>query len=274
MVGSSKRRLRGPSVALLAAAMSWVLLGAQVAEAAPASFGASEGVPLRIDYTLSSKVCDSTSSSIELGADAVFLEGLGMRAKFSNNQFDTKTTSAEGAVDASIVPQDGKVTAPKKGVADDGAGGNPWIMVRFPVNGAYPSDVDDGWIAVGRCVQGLNYGLSKRVDLSGLQAGLLGAASCGKSGSTVSVNGRNDPQGGVDLQIRFQNSLSNPQHKSNNGNGYLVTSFPDGSLTKSKGWGAGGAGGNPYIRAWFIKWSDKTQVGQASAPGLRCKDLV
>ncbi|MFM7719470.1 MAG: hypothetical protein ACKO8G_08320 [Actinomycetota bacterium] len=252
--------------------MSWVLLGAQVAEAAPASFGASEGVPLRIDYTLSSKVCDSTSSSITLGADAVFLEGLGMRAKFSNNQFDTKTTNAEGAVDASIVPEGGSVSAPKKGVADYGAGGNPWIMVRFPVNGVYPSG-DEGWIAVGRCVQGLNYGLSKRVDLAGLQTGLLGAASCGKTGSTINVNGVNDPDGGIDIQIRFQNSLTNPQQKSNNGNGYLVTSFPDGSLTKAKGWGAGGAGGNPFISAWFVKWSDKSQIGSASAM-KRCKDLM
>lgn len=200
-------------------------------------------------------------------------------------------------VDLNLGFGDDGITFEKKGVYPSGdmggVGGNPWIYVRFKnAQGEY-TGTNDGWILVGRCVQGGDpAGIVQALNLPGRRFLRMTSSSCTTMGSSMSMRHRGGPR--LKGQVAFANQrVANPTLATHydNGNNFneatvaLTFHFTPEALDwagaddvdlyseTADRW----TGGNPAFGVRFGMYGDHGQFLGFSPTTLmmgRCKDLV
>jgi hypothetical protein len=266
-------RLAGAALAAVAA-----VAVPSVASATPASIGPIPyGVNTQVSVNTTAAQCDNTGSTIELSGDISFA-GLGQDVLFENRAVDGDPdgnvpghhTRKGSSSLASFAALDGESTSIPKQPSRGGVGGNPYIFLSLGQrSNAGVFTASTGEVLLGRCVTGNSL---KHVDanfeIPGAFSSSLFALSCGSNSSGVGVSTTGN-HGGLAAQLRFTNNKNKDVHSGTLDGDVEFTDLGGGS-THSKGWGAGGVGGNPLVSTQFTE-AGSTLVGYQRLG--RCKDL-
>ena len=208
--------------------------------------------------------CTNKGPVIQVNTETLFGDSV-VQVSFWNSQKGQKQLSLAGAVE--LVGADGEhtITVQKAPTAEDiGVGGNPFIYYDGPEEAA-EGGTDPDRVYIGRCVQDGKIGQelhgrwSSDFDVDALTTLTLQSLSCTKNGSNIHVDADTSTEG-VGARLLFSNSdLSlNPQHVEDPEiTGSWEFALANGMDTH-KGWGAGGAGGNPIIHTDTGTWEEGT----------------
>jgi len=207
-------------------------------------------VPAQLDMEFSGAVCDNTGSTVEING-ALATGGAKVKVIFRNNVKGTKELIKLGEVTFEIVPNNDMVSIPKQPVLG-GVGGNPHISFKpFDVgtteNPTYVPLSSRQYL--GRCVQDFRTSTQQTIELGGQLTAAISAIECSNKGSRLTVD-LNAARGAVVGSLYFDNNYNRVVHETSvaaEANFSLTPAF----LNERKGWGVGGAGGNPLIYLQF-----------------------
>lgn len=227
-------------------------------------------LPVGVDLDFTVSQCDNTGTTIDL--EGVLLSGkVTAGVIFRNNAKGTKELVKVSEVEISFAPAGGEVQIPKQSVQDGGGvvGGNPHISFQvFQTDGAVLSDR----VYLGRCVQDFRNGSEQVVNLSSLLGVEIQALQCTKKGSDLMVD-IEAVTSGMYGTLFFDNTFAGVMDES--GDAAPVTAsatLKAEDVYTQRGWGVGGAGGNPYIFLQLLD-GEGEPIGDEVALG-RCRDLL
>jgi len=233
-------------------------------------------------------VCDNHGSSITIHGNALLGADLNEDVIFKNNTKGTQSLTVLGKIALDITGADlnGDLVIPKQPTALlNGVGGNPYISLFFTQtdkDGHETPFADptipgrDNALLLGRCVQGLGFNGSagNNAALAALSRISLGGVTCSGKGSLINV-GADSTHGGENVHFLFDNNINKVVHERDaTGHAHFVAVNPSNGI--HKGWGAGGAGGNPLV---FTKSHIKNTITGAVTDVQevfhgRCHDLA
>jgi hypothetical protein len=273
------RRVRLAFATLAAAS----LVGSALVSSAPAG---AVGASLHSNYTIPGHArfefteawCDNTGPHITISSELDILGDHSAQLTFKNNAKGTKSLSIVGEVVVDVFDTDGTELAQiAKQPPMGGVGGNPFIY--------FHPEGSENYYYLGRCVQdgkirkALNTGpFAEDLDVSAFTNLFIQSLECTSKGSKLSVtsdSGTDDING----WLVFTNSDlgRNPQHINDDEIAASVgMTLLQGLSNIRKGWGVGGAGGNPLIEVATGTGADVNSFKE-DGPGLqlgRCKNLL
>lgn len=227
-------------------------------------------IPADLTVEFSGVTCDNTGSSVDLYGVLV-TGGAQARVAFRNNMKGTHELVLLSEVTLEIVPGGGSVSIPKQ-PARGGVGGNPHISFQAADIG---TELAPGFVPfgertyLGRCVQDFRQGLQQPIELSGQLIAMVQAVQCSGKGSDLTID-LEAYSGGVVGTLFFDNNYNSVVHEATVDATARVMLSPS-QFTMRKGWGVGGAGGNPHVFLQFL--DDENEPLSAELYLGRCKDL-
>lgn len=260
---STRRDGVGAALCVLALGFSSVALAGQRVEQAV-------DLPVAVDLDFTVSQCDNTGTTIDL--EGVLLSGtVTAGVIFRNNAKGTKELIKVSEVEISFSPAGGEVVIPKQSVQDGGGvvGGNPHVAFQvFQSDGQVLSER----VYLGRCVQDFRNGTEGVVSLASLLGVDIQAVQCTKKGSDLTVD-IEAVTSGMYGTLFFDNTFAGVMDES--GEAAPVTAsatLKAEDVYTQRGWGVGGAGGNPYIFLALLDGNGEP-IGEEVALG-RCRDLL
>jgi hypothetical protein len=226
--------------------------------------GQAVTVPVHADIDATAVQCDNHGSTVDISG-TLSLGGLQVYVAFKNNVKGTHSLETLSDATVSVVPAGGSVSVPKQ-PAFGGVGGNPWLSFAF-------TDAQGGLLTqpviIGRCVQGLSLQhVAADLGLGGNASALASALSCDQHGSTVNFDaGRSNA--GLNGLLLMDNNKNKVVHQAQAAAALTISLL--GSQSFHKGWGQGGAGGNPLVYMQF-RDDQGAALGQEYALG-RCNKI-
>ena len=261
-----------------AAGLAAAILGAGALSPAIAAVESSTdwGMPARITADFTEPICTNTGSQISFSG-GLTLTGAKVAVIFKNNTKGTKTLTKVGEVVYEVMPAEAGLSVPKQ-PALAGVGGNPHISFQVSETGteAEPYTVAlTERIYLGRCVQDFSGRVERDIRIGTSLSALVGALECTAKGSSLTLQADSESAGLVGT-LFFDNNYNRVVHERTAAASAQVSLKP--SIRLRKGWGVGGAGGNPLVYVQVLDKDDKPVKdldGRAVPEALlgRCKDL-
>jgi hypothetical protein len=238
--------------------------------------GTDWGMPARISADFTEPICTNTGSQISF-TGGMTLTGAKVAVIFKNNTKGTKTLTKVGEVVYEVIPAEAGLSVPKQ-PAFGGVGGNPHISFQVSETGteAEPYSVPlTERIYLGRCVQDFNGRVERDIRIGTSLSALVGALECTSKGSSLTLQADSE-SASLTGTLFFDNNYNRVVHERTTAASAQVSLKP--SIRLRKGWGVGGAGGNPLI---YVQFLDKDGNAVQDLNGRvvpetligRCKDL-
>jgi len=228
----------------------------QAAHATTAVYDVPLSVPTHVNVNVGA-VCDNHGSTVTIFGNALLGADLNEDVIFKNNVKGTQSLTLLGKIGIDITGADlnNDLIIPKQ-PSSGGVGGNPYISLFFTQtdkNGIETPFTDptipgpNSALLLGRCVQGLGFNGSagNGAALNALSKISLAGVTCSGKGSLINV-GADSSHGGEKVHILLDNNINKVVHeKDASGDATFTVVNPSNGV--HKGWGAGGAGGNPLV---------------------------
>ncbi len=235
------------------------------------------GMPARLTAEFTEPICTNTGSQISVNG-AITLTGAKVAVVFKNNVKGTRTLTKIGEIVYEITPAETGLSVPKQ-PAFGGVGGNPHLSFQLAETGTETEPYElplSERIYLGRCVQDFSGRVERDIRIGANLSTLIGALECTSRGSSLTLQADSEDSGLVGT-IFFDNNYNRVVHERATAGSARVVLKP--SIKLRKGWGVGGAGGNPLI---YVQFLDKdgnplTDLGGREVPEKlvgRCKDLL
>jgi hypothetical protein len=242
-------------------------LSATAAFATPAAHSQAHGLKAKGQVTVTATQCDNRGSSVTIEGSLEFT-GIATKLTFRNNVKGTHELVDVGSATMTITPGGGSLSVPKQ-PSRGGVGGNPWISFQF--TDAQDNALGDA-IVLGRCVQGLRMDyFTDSLAIPANAAAFVQAVTCSNKASSISVNSQEDTAG-VNGWLLMDNNINKVVHRAEAASAMGFV-FADAMSTHKKGWGAGGAGGNPLVYLDILDSAGASVFGGGEKALGRCNKL-
>jgi hypothetical protein len=215
------------------------------------TFGGTFKLGGAVGLDVEATTCDNTGSEITISGALTIETGTKVRVTFKNNVKGTKTFSQVGDAVIVVLPIGEEDISIAKQPVNGGVGGNPWFS--FGLNDSEGEELSSQ-VVLGRCVQGVSARIDERFDLASGVLGIAEATECSSRRSVVNFLTESNTLG-VDGLLLLDNNINKVVHRAQAG--ASATLQVAGVSSVRKGWGAGGAGGNPLV---FVDIVDDDEV--------------